>query len=292
MTGQSAPSGAESEGESASSDGRKVAFWKSSMIPNFVSPRPGQDPMGMDLIPVYADELGQERLITLAPEVVRNMGLRTAPVRKGSADRVIRTVGKVEYAEPLVGDVTLKVGGWIEELFVDFVGRRVEKGQPLFTFYSPELVSAQEEYLISLRPRPTSLRRRREEGRPAGPREAAVLGRPRFRDRGVEEARPGREGRHLRLPVLGLGDREARPPGDVDGAGDAVLPDRGPLDHLGVCDDLRIPVALGPGRPASPPVAPVPAGRGLPGQSDLRLSLRRSQDPPDPGAAGVSTTPR
>jgi multidrug efflux pump subunit AcrA (membrane-fusion protein) len=138
--------------------GREVALWKSSMIPNFVSPRPGKDPMGMELIPVYADELGQEQLITLDPKVERNMGLRTTPVRSGPAERVIRTVGKVEYAEPLLGDVTLKVGGWIEALYVDYVGQRVEKGQPLFSVYSPELISAQEEYLISLRPRPSSIR--------------------------------------------------------------------------------------------------------------------------------------
>lgn len=129
---------------------RKVAFWKSSMIPNFVSPRPGKDPMGMDLVPVYVDELGEEKLITLSDAVTNNMGLRTVPVQRESAQHVVRTIGRVDYAEPLLGDVTLKVGGWVEELLVDFVGQRVEKGQPLFSFYSPELVTAEEEYLITL----------------------------------------------------------------------------------------------------------------------------------------------
>ncbi len=129
---------------------REIAFWKSSMIPNFISPRPGMDPMGMELIPVYGDELGQEKLITLSPEVVQNMGLRTAPVVMGIAERTVRTVGQIDYAEPLLGDVTLKVGGWVEKLLVTYVGERVEKGQPLFTFYSPELVSAEEEYLGSI----------------------------------------------------------------------------------------------------------------------------------------------
>lgn len=158
LTGKAGPAGSKTEGGAGTQDGREVAFWKSSMIPNFVSPRPGKDPMGMELIPVFADELGQEQIITLDETVVRNMGLRTAPVHRGAAEHVIRTVGKVEYAEPLVGDVTLKVGGWIEELDADYVGRRVEKGQPLFSFYSPELISAQEEYLLVERPRRTSIR--------------------------------------------------------------------------------------------------------------------------------------
>ena len=138
------------EGESGEQGGRAVAFWKSSMIPNFVSPRPGTDPMGMELIPVYKDEMGQEKFITLSHATMQNIGLRTAPVIRGTADRMVRTVGQVDYAEPLLGDVTLKMGGWVEDLMVNYVGQRVKKGQSLFTFYSPDLQSAQEEYLISL----------------------------------------------------------------------------------------------------------------------------------------------
>lgn len=140
----------ETPGETGAESGHEVAFWKSSMIPNFVSPRPGKDPMGMDLIPVYKDELGEEKLITLNLQTRHNMGLRTAPVERASGDRVVRTFGQVAYAEPLLGDVTLKVGGWIEKLDVDFVGQYVKKGQPLFSLYSPDLVSAEEEYIASL----------------------------------------------------------------------------------------------------------------------------------------------
>ena len=125
------------------------------MIPNFVSPRPGKDPMGMDLIPVYQDELGEEKLITLSPQTMHNMGLRTVAVKRGSGERVVRAFGQVTYAEPLLGDVTLKVGGWIEKLHVDYVGQRVKKGEPLFSLYSPDLVSAQEEYLTSFSASPT-----------------------------------------------------------------------------------------------------------------------------------------
>ncbi len=143
-------------GEAAVSKGREIAFWKSSMIPNFVSPRPGVDPMNMALMPVYMDQLGDEGLITLSREVVHNMGLRTVPVEYGEATQVLRTIGEVEYAEPLLGDVTLKVGGWIEELFVDYIGQRVRKGQPLFTIYSPRLFGTIEEYLLTLKKKPST----------------------------------------------------------------------------------------------------------------------------------------
>ncbi len=134
---------------SGAANGRNVVFWKSSMIPNFVSPKPGMDPMGMELIPVYRDELSAEKYITLTPAVMQNVGLRTQRVVQTQAEQAVRTMGQVEYAEPLLGDVTLKVDGWVEELLVDFVGQRVERGQPLLRLYSPDLVTAQEEYLIT-----------------------------------------------------------------------------------------------------------------------------------------------
>lgn len=141
------------QSSSGAEAGRDVAFWKSSMIPNFVSPRPGKDPMGMKLIPVYRDELSAEKYLMLRPTVVQNIGLRTQPVVRTQAETAVRTIGQVEYAEPLLGDVTLKVDGWVEELLVDFVGQHVEQGQPLFRLYSPDLVTAQEEFLISLQDR-------------------------------------------------------------------------------------------------------------------------------------------
>ncbi len=121
------------------------------MIPNFVSPKPGVDPMGMALVPVYVDELSQERFLNLSPVQMENIGLRLATVATTKAQRVVRSVGRVDYAEPLLGDVTLKIGGWIEKLFVNYVGQQVRKGEPMFSIYSPDLVSAEDEYLIQSR---------------------------------------------------------------------------------------------------------------------------------------------
>jgi multidrug efflux pump subunit AcrA (membrane-fusion protein) len=66
-------------------------------------------------------------------------------------EKTIRTVGRIDYNEKVLSTISPKIGGFIEELYVDYTGRYVRKGEPLLTIYSPELVSAQEEYLISLR---------------------------------------------------------------------------------------------------------------------------------------------
>ena len=79
------------------------------------------------------------------------IGVTTSKVDYRSLQKTIRTVGKVAYDETKITDVNLKVGGWIEELFVDYTGKRVRKGQPLLTLYSPDLVTTQEEYLLALR---------------------------------------------------------------------------------------------------------------------------------------------
>lgn len=81
------------------------------------------------------------------------IGVRIAPVSKERLTTVVRAVGKVEYNEQRITHVNLRISGWIEDLFVDYTGQAVRKGQPLFTLYSPELVTAQEEYLLAVRAR-------------------------------------------------------------------------------------------------------------------------------------------
>ena len=129
--------------------GRTVAYWTSEHNSTFRSDTPGTDSMGMDLVPVYE---GQE--VPAGPAVIdpvlteRVYG--TSLVEKGLLVRTIRTVSTIDYAEPRVGDVTLKVDAWLEKLHVDYEGRPVRRGDPLFELYSPELVTTQEEFLLSL----------------------------------------------------------------------------------------------------------------------------------------------
>jgi Cu(I)/Ag(I) efflux system membrane fusion protein len=89
--------------------------------------------------------------ITLSSDKMQLIGVRTAVAAYRSLDRQIRTVGKVEVDETRLAFVNTKVSGWVKKLFVNFTGDRVEKGQPLLSIYSPDLVTAQEEYLLALR---------------------------------------------------------------------------------------------------------------------------------------------
>ncbi|MFO7707652.1 MAG: efflux RND transporter periplasmic adaptor subunit [Desulfobacterales bacterium] len=87
----------------------------------------------------------------ISPERQQLIGVRFGTVEKRSLQKVIRTVGRIDYDEKRIGIVSPKIGGWIEELYVDFTGRFVRKGERLLTIYSPELVSTQEEYLLALK---------------------------------------------------------------------------------------------------------------------------------------------
>jgi len=89
--------------------------------------------------------------VTLSSDKMQLIGVRTAVAAYRSLDKQIRTVGKVEVDETRLAFVNTKVSGWVKKLYVNFTGDRVEKGQPLLSLYSPDLVTAQEEYLLALR---------------------------------------------------------------------------------------------------------------------------------------------
>lgn len=134
----------------APSGERRIAYWRAPMDPSYTSPTPGKSPMGMDLIPVYEDEMSQNSTVTIDPVTVQNIGVRTATVERRPLYRNVRTVGRIDYDETRMTDVNTKISGWVENLHVDFTGQVVTKGQPLLEIYSPELVAAQEEYLTTL----------------------------------------------------------------------------------------------------------------------------------------------
>ncbi|MCX6992534.1 MAG: efflux RND transporter periplasmic adaptor subunit [Kiritimatiellaeota bacterium] len=139
-------------GVGAGSTEREVKYYKSTMLPCEVRQTPGKDSMGMDMLPVYADEAAtaESSTITIDPVTIQNMGIRTAEVIRGPLRRTIRSVATIDYNEPSLADVTTKFKGWIEKLYVDATGQQVHRGEPLFEIYSPELYSAQAEYLTAL----------------------------------------------------------------------------------------------------------------------------------------------
>ncbi len=138
------------EGNGGGKD-RKVLYWVAPMDPSYIKDKPGKSPMGMDLVPVYEDEVKGGPTVKIDPTTQQNMGIRTAPVEKGPLVHQVRAVGNVGYDETKIGIVSLKVGGYIDELFVSETGVAVKKGQPLFSMYAPEVVQAQEEYLLAKR---------------------------------------------------------------------------------------------------------------------------------------------
>jgi Cu(I)/Ag(I) efflux system membrane fusion protein len=90
--------------------------------------------------------------VVAVPAVMRQLiGVRSAPATVGTLEQEIRTVGTVDYDERAFTQVNLRVSGWIQEVFVNSVGRPVRKGEPLFTLYSPDLLATQDEYLLALK---------------------------------------------------------------------------------------------------------------------------------------------
>ncbi len=129
---------------------RKILYWRAPMNPSEIYDKPGKSSMGMDLVPVYEDEVGGSE-IRIDPVVQQNMEVRTAKVKKGPLIHTIRTYGHITYDETRTGEVSPKVSGWLEKLYVNFTGDMVKKGQPLYEIYAPDLVAAQEEYLSAFR---------------------------------------------------------------------------------------------------------------------------------------------
>jgi len=141
------------------------------MHPSYKSDKPGNCPIcSMKLVPLEAPAAsataGPEKapgvrapekaapanqMIRISPERQQQIGVKFSVATIRPATVEIRAVGRVAYDETRVAHVHTKVSGWIEDVFIDFIGEPVRKGQPLFTIYSPELVSAQEEYLLALR---------------------------------------------------------------------------------------------------------------------------------------------
>ncbi len=136
------------------SDEKKPLYWVAPMDANYRRDGPGKSPMGMDLVPVYEEDSGGADAgpgtISIHPSVVNNLGVRTATTEMRTLDRMINTVGYVQYDEESLIHIHPRVEGWVENLYVKAEGDPVKKGQALYALYSPQLVTAQEELLIAL----------------------------------------------------------------------------------------------------------------------------------------------
>ena len=120
-------------------------------------PKAGED---LDMTKMTVESLRREGIrmveispgsVFVSPERQQISGVRFGLVSVQNMEKVIQTVGKLEFDEKKITTVSPKIGGWIEDLYVDYTGKLVRKGQPLLSIYSPDLVSAQEEFLLALR---------------------------------------------------------------------------------------------------------------------------------------------
>ena len=91
--------------------------------------------------------------VYVSPARQQLIGVRTGLVERQHVEGAVRTIGVLAYDETRVAQVHTKVAGWVDQVFVDFVGKRIRRGQPLFSVYSPDLVTAQADYLVALRAR-------------------------------------------------------------------------------------------------------------------------------------------
>ncbi len=153
-----APATSEAPQASSTSGEGRVLFYRSPMDPKVTSPVPKKDEMGMDYVPVYeSDVAGQaapvagRTTVTIDPARQQLIGLTTATAEMGNVNGTVTTVGTVAVDETRVRKINVKVDGFIDRLYVNFLGMAVAKGQPLFSIYSPDFVSSQREYLLALK---------------------------------------------------------------------------------------------------------------------------------------------
>ncbi len=155
-----------------------TTMYRSTMNPNEVSDKPGKDSRGMDLAPSEVETSAAKTpsglaMVSLTPDARQRMGLAFSMVEKRPLTRDVRTSARILADETRLYQVTAKVEGWVNKLFVATTGQTVKKDEPLLTIYSPELMSAQDEYLTAVR-----ARKQLAKGNPAaaGGGEALVAG--------------------------------------------------------------------------------------------------------------------
>lgn len=138
---------------------KKVRYWVDPMHPSYTSDKPGKAPdCGMELVPVYDDGATAAKSnvdgyanVKVTSDRQQLIGVQTGMTELRSLGKNVRTVGRVAVDETRLYKITTKFDGYIEKLYVNVTGQQIRKGQPLFSVYSPDLLSTQQEYLLAMR---------------------------------------------------------------------------------------------------------------------------------------------
>ena len=133
---------------SASGKARRILFYRAPMSAD-TSPVPKKDQMGMDYVPVYEGNADSDGTVSISPERVQLLGVRTEVAREQVLTTRTRAIGTLAADERRVAVVAPRFEGWIQDLLVNTTGQPVKRGQTLFTFYSPEAAAAAREYLVA-----------------------------------------------------------------------------------------------------------------------------------------------
>jgi multidrug efflux pump subunit AcrA (membrane-fusion protein) len=151
----------------AGAQARRPTGYHCPMHPNYRSDKPGDCPIcGMKLVPDEEQPAGPTAAATeaapgampmgaihVSPQMQQLIGVKFGEVTRTGGVYSFRALGKVAMDETRVARVHPRIEGWIDQVYVDFTGKYVEKGQPLLTIYSPELLASQQEYLLAMRSR-------------------------------------------------------------------------------------------------------------------------------------------
>ena len=138
------------EGKPTATQG-KILYYRNPMGLPDTSPVPKKDPMGMDYAPVYEGDEPAGKVVKISVDKVQKLGVKTEVVAQRDLMRTVRAVGTLQADEARLFTVAPKFEGWIQKLYVNTTGAPVQRGQPLMDVYSPDLVTAQQEYLIASR---------------------------------------------------------------------------------------------------------------------------------------------
>lgn len=140
----------QSEDQATTIESSSTQQYTCGMHPEIVTNEPGYCPIcGMKLTLKKDGGQAAEGSIVIDPTTIQNMGLTTMKAAKMKLTKPVRAFGKVEYSEPMIRTINVKIPGWVEKLYVNYEGAAVKTGEPLFEIYSPELVAAQREYLVA-----------------------------------------------------------------------------------------------------------------------------------------------
>lgn len=134
----------------ASQEAGKILYYRHPMGAADTSLVPKKDEMGMDYLPVYEKELVKAGQLEISPEKIQKLGVTTEIITSRKLTRSIRALGSIQVDERRIHAVTARFEGWVQRLYINTTGATVKRGEALLEVYSPELITAQQEYLIAL----------------------------------------------------------------------------------------------------------------------------------------------